>query len=117
MKYRKLDADGDMTFGHQQADFHIDTAEGVAQSLMTRLKLWVGEWFLDVTEGTAYQQAVLGTGTKETIEPEMRIRILETPGLSSIDKLSIRINPTERTASIDAAVTTVYGPVTVSGGI
>lgn len=117
MKYRRLDQDGDMVFGQQQADFHIDTPEGVAQAVMTRLKLWVGEWFLDLSEGTAYQQAVLGTGTRETMEPAIRTRMLETPGLKSVDRFFVKIDPTKRTASIEATISTIYGPATVTGVI
>jgi hypothetical protein len=117
MKYRKLDQNNDMTFGNQRADFYIDTAEGVAQAVMTRLKLWVGEWFLDVSEGTAYQQAVLGTGTRETIEPAIRTRLLDTQGVESIDRFLVKINPTTRVVSIEATISTIYGQVTVTGGI
>ena len=52
MRYRKLDDSGDFMFGHGQADFHHNTPEAVAQAVATRLRLFSGEWFLDVTEGT-----------------------------------------------------------------
>lgn len=117
MRYRKLDKTDDMRFGNQQADFYRDSPEAVAQAILTRLRLWVGEWFIDQTEGTPYQQAVLGTGTKKTIEPAIRARILDTQGVTTIEEFQLVIDPNNRTAAIDAVVNTDYGTVTVQGVI
>lgn len=115
MRYRRLDDDGDMNFGSQQADFLRNTPEAVAQAVMTRLNLWLGEWFIDQTEGTPYQQAVLGAGTKQSIEPAIRSRILETQGVSGIDLFSMSIDPDERKVTINASISTDYGPAVVQG--
>lgn len=115
MRYRKLDKTGDMTFGSQQADFYRDSPEAVAQAILTRLRLWAGEWFIDRTEGTPYQQAILGTGTKKTIEPAMRARILDTQGVTTIEEFELIINAESRVANINAVVNTQYGTATVQG--
>lgn len=115
MRYRRLDEDGDMKFGNQQADFHRNTPEAVAQAVMTRLKLWVGEWFIDQTEGTPYQQAILGKRTRASIEPAIRSRILETQGVTAIDEFSISIDPDERKVTINATISTAYGQAVVQG--
>lgn len=117
MRYRKLDKNGDMLFGNQQADFFRDQAEAVAQAIWTRLRLWVGEWFIDQTEGTPYQQAVLGTNKRKTIEPAMRRRILNTEGVSSIDEFQMLIDADSRTVTINAVVSTVYGTAQLRGVI
>lgn len=117
MRYRKLDNNDDMTFGNQQADFYRDQPEAVAQAILTRLRLWVGEWFIDQTEGTPYQQAVLGTGTKKTIEPAMRSRILETTGVTNIEEFQLAIDADTRTANVSATVNTEYGTATAQGVI
>ena len=117
MRYRKLDQNGDMTFGNQQADFFRDKPEAVAQAIWTRLRLWVGEWFIDQTEGTPYQQAMLGTNKKRTIEPAMRQRILQTEGVTNIEEFQLTIDPDTRTANINAVVNTVYGSTQLQGVI
>ena len=115
MRYRKLTASGDMTFGNGQLDFYRDQVELVAQSIWTRLRLWVGEWFLDTEEGTPYQQAILGHGTAETIEPAIRDRILGTLGVTEIISLDFFIDVDTRDATIICEVDTQYGQTTLSG--
>lgn len=115
MRYRKLDKTGDMNFGNQQADFYRDQPEAVAQAVLTRLRLWVGEWFLDTTEGTPYQQAMLGAHKSKTIEPAVRARILGTDGVTDIESLSLTIDPDSRKASISAVINTAFGSAQLQG--
>jgi hypothetical protein len=115
MRYRILDAAGDMTFGHQQQNFYRDQPEAVAQAVLTRLKLWAGEWFLDQSDGTPYQQAALGMRTQQSLDPAMRARILQTPGVLSLDLFSLFLDPNARHISIGATITTIYGTTRVTG--
>jgi len=115
MKYRELDKDGDMKFGNQQGDFLIDSPEAVAQSVLTRLRLWVGEWFLDTSKGTPYEQAMLGKGKLETIEPAMRTRIQETIGVTEILEFSLVWKSTIRKVEIVAEINTEFGSTPLTG--
>jgi hypothetical protein len=117
MRYRKLDSNGDMLFGNQQADFFRDQAEAVAQAVWTRLRLWVGEWFVDTTEGTPYQQAVLGTNKRKTVEPAMRRRILNTEGVTNIEEFQMLFDPDNRVVTINAVINTAYGSAQLQGVI
>lgn len=109
MRYRKMDSAGDMQFGAGQADFYRDQPEAPAQAVLTRLRLWMGEWFIDVTEGTPYQQAILGKHTGTTVEPAIRKRILETEGVTSIESFSLSTDPDTRKTTVAAIVNTEYG--------
>ena len=115
MRYRKLDSNGDMTFGNQQADFWRDVPEAPAQAILTRLRLWLGEWFIDTTEGTPYQQAILGMHTSATVEPALRRQILGTQGVTSIESFNMVRDPNTRRVTVDAVVNTEYGTVPVQG--
>lgn len=117
MRYRKLDSAGDMLFGQQQADFWRDSPEAVAQAVLTRLRLWAGEWFLDVTDGTPYVQAALGTSKRQTIEPAIRSRILGTEGCTGIDSLSLSFDADTRVVTIAATIRTAYGQARISGAV
>lgn len=117
MRYRKLNESGDMNFGNRQVDFYKDDPVGVVQAVWTRLRLWAGEWFLDLAEGTPYQQSALGVAKFHTIEPAIRQRILETTGVTGIDQLEVSINPDERKVTITATIVTEFGETTLEGVI
>jgi len=100
---------GDYTFGQGTANFWINQANGVAQSVQTRLGLWEGEWFLDNTEGTPYAQQILGYNTKSLYDMALKARILATQGVSSIDNYSSSFNPVTRALTVDAlSIVTIY---------
>ncbi len=110
MRMRKLTADGDMTFGSGQLDFYRDVPEAVGQAVKTRLLLWLGEWFLDINEGTAYMLGILGKHKKETANVTVQDRILGTQGMVSIENFESEINPDSRGYSLSSDINTIYGP-------
>lgn len=114
MRYRKLDNDGDFQMGHGGADYHVDTPECVAQAVKTRLALLTGEWFLDLTEGTPYRTQVWGKHTKETYDPLLRQRILQTEGVSELVSYASTFDPQTRKLTVSAELNTVYGTTSVN---
>ncbi len=116
MKYRTLDAAGDYTFGLTPPQFYVNSPEGVAQAIRTRLLLEQGEWLLNTDEGTPYGTQVLGTNTLYTRDAAIKDRVLGTPGVKSI--LSYYSTSTaERHFYVAMRVDTVYGVVSVSSVI
>jgi len=109
MRYRKLSPTGDYTFGNGQADFYKDQVEAVIQSVKTRLLLWLGEFFLDVEEGTPYLQGVIGKHDLLTRENVIRKRILDTEDVTGITNFTSIIDPDSRKLSISVSVSTIYG--------
>ena len=110
MRYRKLTAGGDRIFGHQQADFWVNTPEGVAQAVKTRLQLQLGDWFLDTSDGTDWKTKVLGNRTALTRDGEVRTRAQLTSGVNSVNDYSSSFNPSTRAWSASFTVDTIYGP-------
>jgi hypothetical protein len=111
MRYRKLDDLGDYSFGQGDAQFHVDTAQGVLQAVETRLTLWSGEWFLDTREGTPYATEVLGRGTQATYDQAIKERVLDTPGVTSIDEYTSVLDG--RALTVSVAISTIYGTATL----
>ena len=117
MRYRKLDDDGDCSFGQGQNNFHINTPEGVAQAVMTRLKFWVGEWFADASDGTGWTTDVLGKFTDHLFELMIRQRILSTQGVLRVDSFDSQFDGETRKLSIQSTITTIYGSASLQGEI
>lgn len=114
MQYRKLDEDGDYTFGHGPADMLTDSPETVGQAVATRLRLLAGEWFLDLQEGTPYETHILGKHTQDTYDRIIRARILETEGVNEIIEYESIYDGETRTLAVVCSINTTYGETTVT---
>lgn len=112
MRYRRIDADGDMTFGGGAANFLVDSPEAVAQAVLTRLRLMSGEWFFDSAEGTPYATEILGERTRSTYDLAIQERILGTEGVTSIATYSSSMDG--RALTVEATIDTEYGAATLS---
>ena len=113
MKYRKLDANGDYTFGKQSANFLADSPETVSQAISTRLHLDKGEWFVNTEEGTPYSTEILGTGTIGKYDFAIQDRIINTPGVTKLVDYYSYLNTETRQANIFCTVDTIYGAITI----
>jgi len=121
LRYRMLDMNaadashvgGDMLFGHNSRDFLCDSPTTVAQAILTRLKLWQGEWYLNLQAGTPWMQQVLGnspgTGVPDAV---IRQRILGTPYVTDISDYASAFNPSNRTLVVSCQVYTQFGQIT-----
>jgi len=115
MRYRALDVNGDYTLGQGSANFLVNSHEAVGQLILTRLKLFTGEWFLDTTEGTPYYQNILGKGTQGSYDLAIQARVLDTQGVAAIVSYTSILNTTTRSLSVELTVDTIYGLTTISG--
>lgn len=113
MRVRKVDAAGDMQFGKGLLDFHKNTPDGVAQVVQSRLQLYTGEWFLDLSEGMAWRTEVLGKYTGPTRDMVIRDRILGSPGVTEITSYDSALNRDTRDYTAQATIATQYGAVSV----
>ena len=105
MRYRPLDANGDYTIG---VPFLSNSPQTVAQAIQTRLGLWQGQWFVDVTDGTPYLTGVLGTQYGKDPNAAIKLRILGTPGVTAIVNYASAYDPSTRQFSVSALVQTQY---------
>lgn len=113
MRYRPLSATGDYTIGQA---WLVNTPACVAQAIETRLRLWLGDWFLDTTDGTPYNTQVLGERYNKAPDAAIKNRILGTPGVTSIVSYSSQFDGNTRIFTVNAQVQTQYSvtPVSVS---
>lgn len=114
MRVRKQDASGDIVFG-SGADFFINEPAAVGQAVETRLLLFSGQWFVDVTEGTPWNTQILGKYTAKAYDAVLKSRILGTPGVKQISKYSSSVDARTRTLSVSATIDTIYGLTSLAG--
>jgi hypothetical protein len=107
MRYRKLDANGDYSFGQGSADFIVNSPATVAQAILTTLKLFLGEWFLDVTVGVPWYTEIIGFSAK-TRDMVIKAAILDVQGVSSIVSYASQVDAVKRTFSVQCTVDTIY---------
>lgn len=115
MRYRKLDTNGDMTFGNQQSDFYRDVPEAPGQAVGTRLGLISGEWYIDISAGVPYQGGVLGKFTRESADPVIRDAILNTQGVTELLNYESAFDADTRKYSVRGEVNTAFGEVAFVG--
>lgn len=108
IRYRQLDQNGDMSWGANLANFYIDNGQAVAQAVLTRLRLWLGEWFLDTSQGVPYLTKVFGKNTQATADTVIRSIILGTLGVTSIASYQSVFNRQTRAITIQCSVYTQF---------
>ena len=114
MKYRKLAPDGGFTIGFKGQNFWTG-AEAVSQAVLTRLRLWQGEWWEDLGTGLPMLQQVLGyRKTSQVIENLIRDKVLATPGVLSILNMETIWENDYRKLTLTLTIDTIYGRAVVS---
>ncbi len=115
MRYRKLDANGDYTFGQGQSDFWRDVPDAPAQAALTRLFLFQSDWFLDSREGMPWKTQVLGNRTAATRDPTIRNHVLGSQGVTEITEYSSTLDRDTRRFGVVMTISTIYGAAQVEG--
>lgn len=118
MIYRKLDSNGDYTFGKRNGNFFVNSPDAAGQAVKTRLMLFRGEWFLDINAGLPYNSQVLGAGTVRTYDAAIQAEILNTQGItetgvrnvvSKIIDYASSVDPVTRKAKVSCKIDTIFG--------
>lgn len=112
MRYRKLDSQGDHTFGGSKLDYFTET-EAVAQAIKTKLLLLEGEWWEDLELGFPLFTEVLGqTGTKDALEAIQLLvteKMFEVEHVMAVEEYVGTLDRQTRQYSATCIVETEYG--------
>ena len=112
MTVRRLDDNGDISTSGQQ--FINEKAE-VSQTISTRLRLFRGEYFRDVTEGTPWFSSILGKNNNLSESDSIIRRVIsQTDGVNQITSYNADFDLTTRQYKIDVSVLTIYGEVSLT---
>jgi len=103
-----------MTFGQGLNNFYINSASGVGQKVVTRLKLIAGEWYLDTTAVTPWFTQIFGYANPLARDLVIKNIILTTDNVNEITSYSSSINATARSFDINANIDTTFGSTSIS---
>lgn len=117
MRYRKLDKNYDMVFGHDKYDF-LQDAEAVAQAVRTKILLFRREWWEDVQEGTPMFTDIVGSqmvaDKQNAVDLILRDRILEVPHVETIKEFKSKLDSKKRTYSMYCSIETSFGDTSIN---
>lgn len=118
LRYRRLDENGDFTFGQGQQNLLSDV-DAVAQAILTRLKLLYSEWWENQTDGLPLWEKILGTTGKNirAVDSIIRERIAGTLNVTSIESFTSDFDSEARLYTFVCVVNTAYGQVTVTNEV
>ena len=111
MTVRKLDpVTGDIV---TSGDQFINGREEIAQTIQTRLRLFSGEYFRDITIGTPWFDKILTKqGTASSKDAIIKNVIARTPGVVRLTSYNTDFNIDIRQYAISVGVLTTFGEVT-----
>ena len=123
MKYRKLDENGDYTFGNNSFDY-IEKDEAIAQAIKTKLYLFYGEWWEDISLGLPMFQSILGQVSNNNLRQTVILLCAEqislVEGVTSVDSISVDISARKLGLTIDVTTengTTINLEVELNNGV
>ena len=88
----------------------------VLQDCLQRLSMFLGEWFLDNTQGTPWFQQILVKNPDQSKIDAILLNILAgTIGVIQVSDYSFTPNAAARTLSVTFSLVTTSGPVDYSG--
>lgn len=113
MTVRRLDlTTGDIVTSGVQ---FITERDEIAQTIRTRLKLFLAEYFRNINDGTPWFQSILNKrGTVTSKDAIIKQRIVQTPGVIELVSFSTDYDINLRKYSITAAVDTQFGTVPIN---
>lgn len=107
MQVRQLDENKDWTFGNHKANY-IKNNDAILQNVQTRLKSFKNDWFLDQDANIDWFNILGQKDTKETIIREVERTTLQTEGVTKINIIELNTDDTNRTATINIDLDTIY---------
>lgn len=106
MKVAGLDTNNDWRFGKGLASYKTE-ADAIRQNVVTRLKFFQFDWFLDNKYGIDWFTLLSNRNTESIIQREVQRIVLSTDGVAKINSLSIVTN-NKRFATISLSFSTFF---------
>ena len=90
--------------------------DAIRQNVVQRLRVYLGEWFLNTQIGVPYyQQILVKNPNKGDVDGIFQNTILGTPGINSLDAYLATLDTVTRQYSVSFRATATSGTVDYSG--
>jgi hypothetical protein len=107
MSVRALDSSGDWTFGQSLANY-LTGADEVRQNVITRLKSFKNDWFLDTTQNIDWFNILGNKNTQKIIIQEITRVTQETDGVRQVNNVTILSINLKRELTVSLSFDTIY---------
>ena len=107
MRVSGLDSNRDWRFGKGRAVYKRN-ADAIAQNILTRLRSFRGDWYLDVDAGVNWIELLGSPGPEKRIIRAVESTVLQTDGVISIQRLGIIRRNSNRGVTIELQYTDVF---------
>lgn len=99
-----MDENGDLAI--KNGDFYLVTGvDATIQFLKQRLRLFLGEWFLDEAKGVPYfDEVFVKNPNPVALNSIFKTQIIETPGVRELLSFDMQINTTTRVMTLTIRV-------------
>jgi hypothetical protein len=87
-------------------------SDPVTQQIIQKLNFFLGEWFLDLNDGTPwFQQILTRSATQDLIDSILQERILSAPGVAVLRQYASTVDRSARILSVSFTIQTQAGVV------
>ena len=109
-----LDSVGDWAVENDQLQF-VTGRDEIAQIIETRLRSFIGEWFLDVRIGVPWFSKILKKNPSATeIEAILIQQIVDSPGVVTLENIDLSLDNVTRRLRVSFEAETLDGIVNFS---
>jgi hypothetical protein len=107
MRVAGLTSSGDWRFGRGKASY-LRRSDAIRQNVVTRLRSFTDDWFLDITAGLPWFALLGERNTERRILREVEAEVLGTEGVRAIERLRITPDRAQRTATVEITVVDIF---------
>lgn len=94
----------------------VDTISAIQQHIVQRLRIYLGEWFLDTDIGLPFfQQILIKNPDQSKIDGLFLNQILGTPGVIAVTNYSFSVDFSLRVLTVSFSAQTTSGTVNYNG--
>lgn len=98
------------------SDAQSGGTQPILQDILQRLRFFLGEWFMDNTQGVPwFQQILIKNPDQSKIDLIFANIIMGTPGVTQLTAYSFSVESAKRILSVSFSCLTTSGPINYSG--